>query len=318
MRLRTIVFALLLFAGCQATTPTTRIEAVSHRPAPFARSVPIGERSLFIDCGGSGSPSVILEAGGGADGTAWHEVLPAVRRFTSACAYDRAGTGRSSAAPRPRTVQHMIDELELLLERAPIEPEYVLTGHSLGGLLARLYTSQHPEDVTGLVLLDPTSEEQALRFWSSLPAEAMAEFQLALRQSPEGLDYDAFVAGMAQLRAAERSLGDRPVIVLTALGNQSAEPGVTAELAEHMAREWLAMHAEVARRSSNSAHLVLDTSHDIARDAPALVAAAVEAVVSSARGKRPLEIEQVLAAARAAGIDVRLAADHGGSSRPTR
>jgi hypothetical protein len=76
-----------------------------------------------------------------------------------------------------------------------------------------------------------------------------------------------------------------------------------------MAREWLAMHAEVARLSSNSAHLVLDTSHDIARDAPAVVVAAIEAVVASARDGRKLAVSSVLSTAHANGVRAVLAAD---------
>lgn len=309
MRLLTLGVTMLSLAGCQAAAPPSVLETGSPRHTPFARGVDIGERTLFLDCGGTGAPAVILEAGGGGDSSGWHGVLPDLRRFSRACAYDRAGTGRSSAAPRPHTLQQMIDELDALLERAQLDPRYVLVGHSLGGLLVRLYTSQHPDDVSGLVLLDPTTEQQADRLWSQLPAELMAQFRTALSQSPDGLDYDSFVAGMAQLHGAERSLGQRPLIILTAMGSQTAEPGVPADVAERMAREWLALHAEVSRLSSNSAHLVVDTGHDIAHDAPAIVVAAIAEVVASARDMRPLTVEPVLSAAHAQRVDAVLAAD---------
>jgi pimeloyl-ACP methyl ester carboxylesterase len=309
---------LLLLAGCQAAVPPSVVETGSPHQASFARAVSIGERTLFLDCGGNGAPPVLLEAGGGGDSAGWHGVLPELRRFTRACAYDRAGTGRSSAAPRPHTMQQMIDELDALLERAPLQPSYVLVGHSLGGLLVRLYTSQHPDEVSGLVLLDPSTEQQAARLWSQLPPDVMAQFRVGLSQSPDGLDYDSFVAGMAQLQAAERALGHRPLIVLTAMGSRTIEPGVPAEVGERMAREWLAMHAEVSRLSSNSAHLVLDTGHDIARDAPALVVAAIEAVVASARGQRPLTVDPVLAGAHVHGIKAVRAADFGAGFAPRR
>ena len=318
MGLRTLGLTLLVLASCHAAAPPTVVETGARRRAPLAGPVSIGERSLFLECSGSGAPPVILAAGGGADGRVWHGVLPSLRRFTTSCTYDRAGTGRSSPAPRPHTMQQMIDELDALLKRVQIEPEYVLVGHSLGGLLVRLYTSQHPNDVSGLVLLDPTSEEQAARMWSRLPPEVMAQFRQGLSQGPDGLDYESFLAGMAQLQSAERSLRDRPLIVLTALGSQTAEPGVPADVGERMAKEWLAMHVEVSRLSSNSAHLVLDTSHDICNDAPAVVVAAIEEVVASTRARRQLALGDVLSAARAQGVKAVLAADFGAGFAPDR
>lgn len=311
MRLGWLGWVLLLLAGCQAAAQPAPVETGAPRRASFAHAVSIGERSLFLDCGGSGAPRVILEAGGGGNSSGWHGVLPGLRRFTAACAYDRAGTGQSPAAPRPHTMQQMIDELDALLDRAQIEASYVLVGHSLGGLLVRLYTSQHPDDVGGLVLLDPSTEQQAARMWSLLPPEIVAQLRAGLSQSPDGLDYDSFVAGMAQLQGAERALGDRPLIVLTAMGSQSAEPGVPAAVGERMSREWLAMHSEVSRLSSNSAHLVLDTSHDISQDAPAVVVAAIEEVVASVRDRRPLAVNELLASAHTRGIRAVLAQDFG-------
>jgi pimeloyl-ACP methyl ester carboxylesterase len=88
------------------------------------------------------------------------------------CAYDRAGSGWSDLGPNPRTMRQMVYELHTLLNRAAVRPPYVLVGHSLGGFLVRLYTSSYPAEVSGLVLVDASHEEdligyngQMMRWW---------------------------------------------------------------------------------------------------------------------------------------------------------
>lgn len=99
-----------------------------------------------------------------------------------------------------------------------LDSSYVLLGHSFGGLLVRVYASQHRDTISGMVLVDPTTEEQDVRMWSLMPAALLRRFRHGLSTNPEGLDYESFVAGMAQLRSSDRALGDTPLVVLTALG----------------------------------------------------------------------------------------------------
>jgi pimeloyl-ACP methyl ester carboxylesterase len=286
----------LLLTGCQAA-PSPTVEAPASHSERRAGLVDIGGQHLFLDCAGEGKPTVVFESGGGVDGSAWHKVVPQLRHATSACVYDRVGTGRSSPATKPHTMQQMVKELDLLLEHAAVAPPYVLVGHSLGGLLVRLYASEQPGEVRGMVLVDPTTEEQDARMWSLLPPHLLREFKQALSRSPEGLDYDSFVGGMAQLRAANRALGDMPLIVLTAVGTQ--DPNVPPDLGEQIAREWLTMHEEVSRLSSNSAHVLVRVSHNVQDEAPGVVVAAVQEVLASAGTGQPVRSEHVRSAAGA-------------------
>lgn len=112
-------------------------------------------RSLYLECIGAGSPTVIFESGAGADSSVWDEVAPAVADATRVCTYDRAGLGKSDPAPHSeRTVQDSVDDLHALLAQAEIQGPYVLVGASLGGFIVRLFASQHPDKVAGLVLVD--------------------------------------------------------------------------------------------------------------------------------------------------------------------
>ncbi|HKC38091.1 MAG TPA: alpha/beta hydrolase [Gemmatimonadales bacterium] len=134
-----------------------------QRLPQIGRSVDIGGRSLNIFCSGAGSPAVILDSGNGDPGYAWSEIQPAIARFTEACWFDRAGEGWSDPGPFPRTSATMSAELHELLHRAGVPPPYVLVGHSLGGLNARVYNGMYAADVAGAVLVDAAHEDEPKR-----------------------------------------------------------------------------------------------------------------------------------------------------------
>ncbi|MGC3972997.1 MAG: alpha/beta hydrolase [Nitrospira sp.] len=127
---------------------------------PPGQLVDIGGHRLHLYCLGSGSPTVILEAPAPGWSLYWSNVQPQLARTTRVCAYDRAGLGWSERGPLPRTGQRMTRELHRLLERAGIRGPYILVGHSLGGLIARLYQHDYPQDVVGMVLVDAGHESE--------------------------------------------------------------------------------------------------------------------------------------------------------------
>ena len=132
---------------------------LARTPAP-GRLVDIGGHRLHVLCSGSGTPSVILETGLGGSTADWGFVQPEVAGFTQVCSYDRAGMGYSDPGPSPRTTRRMTYELAQLLDRAGIPGPVVLVGASIGGLVVRVFASEHPERVAGLVLVDASHEDQ--------------------------------------------------------------------------------------------------------------------------------------------------------------
>jgi len=138
-----------------------------------------GGRHFYMECRGAGSPTVVLEAGYRSSARVWSEdlresgaprtmVLAGVAAYTRVCAYDRPGTvaplkddarlSRTDPVPQPRTAPGVVADLHALLRAAGVPGPYVLAGHSLGGLFVRLYASTHPDEIVGLVLIDPYSE----------------------------------------------------------------------------------------------------------------------------------------------------------------
>lgn len=128
---------------------------------PPGQRVDIGGFRLHLNCIGQGTPTVVMDAGAGAPSISWGLVSSELAKFTRVCTYDRAGFGWSDAnLSASRTSQQSVDELHLLLTQAEINPPYLLVGHSLGGINMRLYASQYPEEVVGLVLVDSSHENQ--------------------------------------------------------------------------------------------------------------------------------------------------------------
>lgn len=291
----------VMLTACQGVSPAPALPAApAAAPAAVTDAlVDVGGLSLHVRCAGDGAPVVVLDAGLGDDGGIWSEVEPGLARFTRVCSYDRAGTGSSGAAPRPHTSRQMVGELHALLGRAGVAAPYVLVGHSFGGLNVRLYASEHPPEVAGMVLVDATPEEQDARSWSLLPEELMRGFRASLSEHPEGLDFDAFRASMAEVRESKRSLGDLPLVVLSRGKEEPPPPGVSAGVGARMAEAWREMQSELPRLSSNSVHVTAENSgHYIHKEAPRLVVAAIREVVIAARKHAPIDGGPIAALAR--------------------
>lgn len=120
------------------------------------RLVNIGSRHLNIYCTGIGSPTVVLDAGSGDSTESWYKVQASISRRTRVCSYDRAGMGFSDGARSTRDSSSAVTDLHALLHRAGIKPPYVLVAHSIAGLYAPLYADRYPDEVAGMVLVDPT------------------------------------------------------------------------------------------------------------------------------------------------------------------
>ena len=121
---------------------------------------------MNIRCRGTGSPAVIFDAGLGDDTTSWALVQPSIAQTTRACSYDRAGLGFSDGSPAPSTAANNAQDLHALLRAARVEPPYVLVGHSTAGMYARVFADRHAEEVSGMVLVETSHEDQSVRSWA--------------------------------------------------------------------------------------------------------------------------------------------------------
>lgn len=117
-------------------------------------------QKLYVVEKGEGGPAVLFEAGIAATNLNWHHIQEKVARFTATASYDRSGLGWSSPCRKQRTPGNICVELHTMLETAGIKPPYILVGHSFGGLVMRRYAAMFPDDVAGVVLVDPMRCEE--------------------------------------------------------------------------------------------------------------------------------------------------------------
>ena len=258
-------------------------------------SVDATGRRLALTRGGVGAPTVVLETGLGAESDEWERVQREVEQFTQVCRYDRANRGKSDPAPKPRSAQDAVSDLHTLLSAANLPAPYVLVGHSLGGIIVRLYAHRYPAEVAGLVLVDSAHEDQFEQISPLIPApfpgapEALTSFRAFWnsgwrdpQRNGEGID---FLATRAQAQAIG-SLGDLPLLMLTA-GSEFLKhtPPGNADAARMQAR-WGELQREILHLSSDAQQiLVRDSGHFIQREQPEVIIAAIRQMVEKVRGQ---------------------------------
>jgi len=301
-----IVVTLLLGAWAKAD--------LKAKYPPPGQMVDVGGYRLHLDCQGTGSPTVVLDAGLGGTSLDWSLVQAEIGQTTRVCAYDRAGMGWSESGPEPRTPERIARELHTLLTNAGIEGPYVLVGHSLAGKNVRMFALLYPDQVAGMVLIDARSEYVDAR---TTPADAKAFKNLyaviaSAYKVARGLGVmrliGASVVGDAALSAQTRaaiamvaysprsqdagtaeaiareasdaqlaaapSLGDRPLMVLASEQNMTGDPN------------WPEAQRLMAALSTHSQLIVpAGSGHYIHWDHPAVVIDAVQQVVGQVRGQ---------------------------------
>jgi pimeloyl-ACP methyl ester carboxylesterase len=130
-----------------------------HGAPPIGRLYDVEGRHLLLHHSGTGGPAVVIAPGAGLIGLDYLNIHDQVSQFTTSVLYDRAGTGWSDQVELPRSTTEVTDELRSLLRAAGVPAPYLLVGHSLGGFYVRRYAQRFPDEVAGLLFLDPAHED---------------------------------------------------------------------------------------------------------------------------------------------------------------
>jgi pimeloyl-ACP methyl ester carboxylesterase len=310
----------LLLAGVVFQFVMTRIDARRY-PAP-GEMVDVGGYDLHLYCTGEagGAPSVVMDSGLGGTVLDWQLVQPEVAKFARVCTYDRAGMGWSDPGDQPRTSQQIVKELHTLLGNAGVvEGPYVLVGHSFGGTNMQVYASHYPDEVAGMVLVDSALEdEKAVTLTQSLqPSPVLLKIYATIGltrlpytlggeppglTSPELEDEQAAISShrkhvfavadetsslqesFNENRADPMSLGNKPLMVLSAGSVQLTGTGLSQEQVNLIDELHSDSQAALTRRSENAKQIIAeDSGHYIQVERPALVIDAVRHVVEATR-----------------------------------
>lgn len=321
-----VVLAAAILAG-SAYEMWARQRVAAEFPAPGAL-VDIGGRRIHLDCRGSGAPIVVFEAGLDVYGSlSWSAVQEPVARTTRACSYDRAGIMWSDRASGARDGAAVASDLRQALQAAGEQGPYVMVGHSLGGPYVMTFTNRFGGEVAGVVFVDASHPDQQSRMqeavgrsveeslagpkllaavaWTGLPrlvtrsigqAKAPSRANAAMsarlpRSLRPMLDELAAIDETFAEAGALRSLGDRPLIVLTAAAPYEAADlatlGLTREQGQRLQSVWFELHQDEASWSSHSRQIRLeDAHHYIQFERPDAVIDAVREVVDCVRLQR--------------------------------
>jgi pimeloyl-ACP methyl ester carboxylesterase len=136
-------------------TPVAGPQAAATNMPELSGDFQANGRSLYIKCLGTGSPTIVLEAGNAGTVTTLKELHAKLAQLTTTCADSRANLGRRGSAPIPHAAKDVVDDLQALLAAAKVPGPYVLVGHDTGGLFVQLYARTYPDQVAGVVALDP-------------------------------------------------------------------------------------------------------------------------------------------------------------------
>jgi pimeloyl-ACP methyl ester carboxylesterase len=219
-------------------------------------------QTAHLHCQGEGSPTVLLLGGAGFTTTTWADLRDELGAGIRTCAWDYPGVGHSTGAPM-LTAARAASSLHGTMRAADVPRPVILVGHSVAGLTSRLYVGQHPGDVAGVVLLDPTVASFARMFddtefrpaWDGTTSADQVERVTAWPDIPfEILRHDpaVYAAGAVWTTAVE-------------------ERWATAQTA----------FADLAPRGT--VRVVPGSGHDIHQDAAADSAAAIRRVLGAAR-----------------------------------
>ncbi|MBP7241557.1 alpha/beta hydrolase [Amaricoccus sp.] len=267
-------------------------------------------RRMYLECRGTGSPTVLVVPGGKASAEDWTQGAPVfadVAAFTRVCAYDRPGTpladgspSRSDPAPMPTSAAASVADLRALVVAAKVATPFVIVGHSYGGLVVRLYAMTWPGDVAGMVLVDALSEFLRVAEtpdewrWQKIILDGDMTESLKIYPELERADADE---SFDQLLAAP-PLRPMPLVVLSAdhpwgplvpgfiadglLGPDTPpDVGYVTDRAQKVAQADLAALVPAARHVTKT-----DSGHNIHKNNPQLVTDAIRDVVDAVRSGR--------------------------------
>ncbi|GFO57715.1 hypothetical protein GMST_00400 [Geomonas silvestris] len=267
---------------------------------------------MHLRAAGAGGPTVVLETGLGGMSSAWAWIQPETAQYTRVVSYDRAGLGWSAPVAGAKSARSAARRLRGLLSACGAAPPFVLVGHSMGGLLIRVFAHLYPQEVAGLVLVDAVHPDQHLR--SAAIAEHMSTGFRFLKAVPllartgyvrlTGL-FNAWSQGLPERQAAEsdaflasyehlKTTRDESLAWDTMCGEVrqtkalDALPLAVVTAGKDVLAGQPELQAELAGLSTDSVHFVVPAADHVTlvtqRDHAHAVVKAIRHVVQRARG----------------------------------
>ena len=269
----TIGLLAIAVGGAQAATKTS--------------SISVGTHHLAFHLTPGHTPIIVLDAGGGLDSSYWNSLVPVLARRTGSeiVTYDRAGFGDSDEVRPPFRIQDAVADLTAGLKQLGATHDLILVPHSFAGEIATRMTLQHPDWVSGAVLVDTNVPEfftdAEIRRFSRETAPQVAAMK-AGRQNKSTRTMEAILATFSADGRAFHQLSWPSTIPCIVIVSEKTPfpPGSSAEL-------WRQAHMAFAGAAPNRTLMVArGSSHDVAHDRPDLIIQSIVDMTSLTAIKR--------------------------------
>jgi pimeloyl-ACP methyl ester carboxylesterase len=277
-----VILSLIAVGGAAATV----MAATSSNPAPTSGHTYLANgHRLYLNCTGSGSPTVVLFNGLGERTPSWAWVQANVSAATRVCSFDRAGEGWSGGSATAQDGPQMASDAHALLAAAHVPGPYVVTGHSVGGTYALVYAEQYPSQIAGVALIDSSTPYQfnlpeypgdysmMKRAYSLMPMVARTAMGNVMLRSGHGTlppqarnAARSFASSPRELRADRIELLQLPTIFneAKALHTLNGKPLAVVSASVGQMRGWAAAQNKLAELSTNSTHrTVAGATHEL-------------------------------------------------------
>ncbi|HLH04215.1 MAG TPA: alpha/beta hydrolase [Bryobacteraceae bacterium] len=296
-----IVWALHLVRTC-ILGGMVCVPAMCQIPPPvLGKLIEVAGHRLHLYCTGNGTPAVIVASGGFSFD--WGLIQPEIARHTQICTYDTAGTAWSDHVPdeKNRTCTDRVTELHELLRSAGVHEPYILVGYSIGGLIARLYAAEFPNEIAGMVLVDHAFVDTPVNRPTAPPPSGRNSPPVLVYQTPILLDFEDdenFSRLPAHDQALHRwalpiSVRPTPEMAEKCFSEVARAEGSDAPLGEkalavvsipYDSEQYLELQRKLLSLSRNSRQFVADHStHMVLIDQPETVIEAIEYVLAATR-----------------------------------
>lgn len=301
-----------LIGGVASWVATRR--GFARYPAP-GRLVVVGDHRLHLNCTGTGPVTVVFESALGGWSIDWALVQRLLPSSIRACSYDRAGYGWSDPSHRRYRPDQVATELHDLLNKAGLPGQYILVGHSIGGVYIRQFAHLYPTDTAGLVFVDSSHEQMVRRY----PPDSAFRRRIGLLRFLRIIRFGAItgfprllhmpVANLPELRGEQRTIAqaigyryanndafynESAAFVTASQDERFAPPSLPKVPLDVLSSKknlddpengqlWAALQTELAELIPHSRHIVIDSGHFIQIEKPKAVASAILDVIRRAQ-----------------------------------
>jgi pimeloyl-ACP methyl ester carboxylesterase len=317
-------FALALLCVLPVVTLAQNAGVSQNPPAPLGKLIDVGSYRVHLYCTGTGSPTVVIVGAGFSFN--WGLVQPEVAKVTQVCSYDHSGIGWSDAGPAD-SCSLRVNEVHTALNNAGIKGPYVMVGHSLGALVARIYAGRYPGETAGIVFVDHASDFRALipenskppggeaapsappipptPSASPMPSPPVGGQAHGIEDDPNfsklsARDRELHLWGMAQVRNQmalrtneninPRCFADAEAFAKDHPHPLGDKPLVDVSTDEMRSPEYVRLQTELLGLSQNSEEIIAEKStHFVIIDRPDVVIDAISQVVRSVRNNAKLQ-----------------------------